>query len=324
MVTPSKKLSDQQQLGQLLRNHRISREWSLEDVSSQTRLDTLVLRHLEEGNLEAPPGKVFMRGFLRIYLQFLQIAPSEIELFHEVIEHRPKTRDQITSMGLEHLSGKSSGIDFRRWVVGLALTAALLLIWQMNSRDVSVNGEDPIESSVEGKIRSLSENQIKQNDGSGPQSITKVHREEIFEFTVGQDSSGEQLTAEDDSFTQDESINSKINQEAETHEIKAALKTEQLENNLSDTEQQAVIPILELRALESVWIAVQADTERATLHYLQAGEILSWETATEAYTLTIGDTKAIQVRLNEQQHPLPDNNELLLDWRIDLNEIVED
>ena len=68
MATTSENITYQQQLGQLLRNHRISQEWSLEDVSSQTRLDVLVLRHLEEGNLEAPPGKVFMRGFLRIYI----------------------------------------------------------------------------------------------------------------------------------------------------------------------------------------------------------------------------------------------------------------
>jgi len=94
MANSSENISNQQQLGQLLRNHRISQEWSLEDVSSQTRLDVLVLRHLEEGNLEAPPGKVFMRGFLRIYLQFLQIPPSELELFKEVVEQRPISEEK--------------------------------------------------------------------------------------------------------------------------------------------------------------------------------------------------------------------------------------
>ena len=88
MATSSENISNQQQLGQLLRNHRISQEWSLEDVSSQMRLDVLVLRHLEEGNLEAPPGRVFMRGFLRTYIQFLQIPPSELELFKEFVEQK--------------------------------------------------------------------------------------------------------------------------------------------------------------------------------------------------------------------------------------------
>ena len=54
MATSSKNISNQQQLGQLLRNHRISQEWSLEDVSGQMRLDVLVLRHLEEGNCLIP------------------------------------------------------------------------------------------------------------------------------------------------------------------------------------------------------------------------------------------------------------------------------
>ena len=41
MATSSENISNQQQLGHLLRNHRISQEWSLEDVSSQMRLDVL-------------------------------------------------------------------------------------------------------------------------------------------------------------------------------------------------------------------------------------------------------------------------------------------
>ena len=45
MATSSENISNQQQLGQLLRNHRISQEWSLEDVSSQMRLDVMAVSY---------------------------------------------------------------------------------------------------------------------------------------------------------------------------------------------------------------------------------------------------------------------------------------
>ena len=119
MATTSENITYQQQLGQLLRNHRISQDWSLEDVSSQTRLDVLVLRHLEEGNLEAPPGKVFMRGFLRIYIQFLQIPPSELESLEEVVEQKPTTEEKITPDRLDSFKSKPKSINPRKWISGI-------------------------------------------------------------------------------------------------------------------------------------------------------------------------------------------------------------
>ena len=144
MATTSENITYQQQLGQLLRNHRISQDWSLEDVSSQTRLDVLVLRHLEEGNLEAPPGKVFMRGFLRIYLQFLQIPPSELESLEEVVEQKPTTEEKITPARLDSFKSKSKSINPRKWISGLGLAAAFLMIWQLNPWDSSENGTETV------------------------------------------------------------------------------------------------------------------------------------------------------------------------------------
>ena len=156
MATSSENISNQQQLGQLLRNHRISQEWSLEDVSSQMRLDVLVLRHLEEGNLEAPPGRVFMRGFLRTYIQFLQIPPSELELFKEFVEQKIAPEEKITPVHLDSLESKTKNINLRKWLSGLGLCAALLLIWQMNSWDSVETVENSTRTTVSEKENSVS------------------------------------------------------------------------------------------------------------------------------------------------------------------------
>lgn len=316
MATTSENITYQQQLGQLLRNHRISQDWSLEDVSSQTRLDVLVLRHLEEGNLEAPPGKVFMRGFLRIYIQFLQIPPSELESLEEVFEQKPTTEEKITPDRLDSFKSKPKSINPRKWISGLGLAAGLLLIWQLNPWDSSENGT---ETNIVEEDNSISRNQNEHNDvpqtqapiGTAKDSLTKSKVDDIFFYDHGKRS--------DDEISQKERIDPAIEKNVETEEIIPTFSLESSANNLAPTEINTNFPILELRAEKSVWIVVQADSEQPSLYYLEAGEIQSWETAKKFYILSIGDPKALQIRLDKKLYQLPDNESLVLDWKIKLN-----
>ena len=316
MATTSENITYQQQLGQLLRNHRISQDWSLEDVSSQTRLDVLVLRHLEEGNLEAPPGKVFMRGFLRIYIQFLQIPPSELESLEEAVEQKPTTEEKITPDRLDSFKSKPKSINPRKWISGLGLAAGLLLIWQLNPWDSS---ENSTETNIAEEDNSISRNQNEHNDvpqtqapiGRAKDSLTKSKVDDIFFYDHGKRS--------DDEISKKERIDPAIEKNVETEEIIPTFPEESSENNLAPTEINTNFPILELRAEKSVWIVVQADSEQPSLYYLKAGEIQSWETAKKFYILSIGDPKALQIRLDKKLYQLPDNESLVLDWKIKLN-----
>ena len=316
MATTSENITYQQQLGQLLRNHRISQDWSLEDVSSQTRLDVLVLRHLEEGNLEAPPGKVFMRGFLRIYIQFLQIPPSELESLEEVVEQKPTTEEKITPDRLDSFKSKPKSINPRKWISGLGLAAGLLLIWQLNPWDSSENNT---ETNIAEEDNSISRNQNEHNDvpqtqapiGTAKDLLTKSKVDDIFFYDHGKRS--------DDEISQKERIDPAIEKNVETEEIIPTFPVGLSETNLVPTEINTNFPILELRAEKSVWIVVQADSEQPSLYYLKAGEIQSWETAKKFYILSIGDPKALQIRLDKKLYQLPDNESLVLDWKIKLN-----
>ena len=320
MATSSENISNQQQLGQLLRNHRISQEWSLEDVSGQMRLDVLVLRHLEEGNLEAPPGRVFMRGFLRTYIQFLQIPPSELELFKEFVEQKIAPEEKITPVHLDSLESKTKGINLRKWISGLGLCAALFLIWQMNSWDSVENIEISTGTNVSEKENSISRDQNEQNDASQTGALLGATSEDITESKIDENFSDQERRSGSET-SQNEMTEPTMEQGVETEESKPTILPESLEDDQTITENLSIFPILELRAEESVWIAVQSDNEQPSLHYLKAGEFLSWETAKEFYTLTIGNTEVVQVRLDEKQYSLPRNQELLMDWKIQLDKM---
>ena len=320
MATSSENISNQQQLGQLLRNHRISQEWSLEDVSSQMRLDVLVLRHLEEGNLEAPPGRVFMRGFLRTYIQFLQIPPSELELFKEFVEQKIAPEEKITPVQLDSLERKTNGINPRKWISGLGLCAALFLIWQMNSWDSVENIEISTGTNVSEKENSISRDQNEQNDAPKTGALLGATSEDITEPKNDENFSDQERRSGSET-SQNEMTEPTMEQGVETEESKPMILSESLEDDQTITENLSIFPVLELRAEESVWIAVQSDNEQPSLHYLKAGEFLSWETAKEFYTLSIGNTEVVQVRLDEKQYSLPDNQGLLMDWKIKLDKM---
>ena len=320
MATSSENISNQQQLGQLLRNHRISQEWSLEDVSSQMRLDVLVLRHLEEGNLEAPPGRVFMRGFLRTYIQFLQIPPSELELFKEFVEQKIAPEEKITPVQLDSLESKTKGINLRKWISGLGLCAALFLIWQMNSSDSVENIEIRTGTTVSDKDNSVSKNQNEQNDAPQTEALLGATSEDITESKIDENFSDQERRSGSET-SQNEMTEPTMEQGIETEESKPTILVESLEDDQTITDNLSIFPVLELRAEESVWVAVQSDNERPSLHYLKAGEFLSWETAKEFYTLSIGNTEVVQVRLDEKQYSLPRNQGLLMDWKIKLDKM---
>ena len=320
MATSSENISNQQQLGQLLRNHRISQEWSLEDVSSQMRLDVLVLRHLEEGNLEAPPGRVFMRGFLRTYIQFLQIPPSELELFKEFVEQKIAPEEKITPVQLDSLESKTKGINLRKWISGLGLCAALFLIWQMNSWDSVENIEIRSGTTVSDKDNSVSKNQNEQNDAPQTEALPGATSEDITESKIDENFSDQERRSGSET-SQNEMTEPAMEQGIETEESKPTILVESLEDDQTITDNLSIFPVLELRAEESVWVAVQSDNERPSLHYLKAGEFLSWETAKEFYTLSIGNTEVVQVRLDEKQYSLPRNRGLLMDWKIKLDKM---
>ena len=320
MATSSENISNQQQLGQLLRNHRISQEWSLEDVSSQMRLDVLVLRHLEEGNLEAPPGRVFMRGFLRTYIQFLQIPPSELELFKEFVEQKIAPEEKIKPVHLDSLESKTKGIDLRKWISGLGLCTALFLIWQMTSRDSVENIEISTGTTVSPRENSISRNQNEQNDAPQTEALLGATSENITESKIDENFSDQEKRSGSET-SQNKMTDSTMVQGVKTEEIKPTNQAESLENNQASTDNHSIFPILELRAKESVWIAIQSDNEQPSLHYLKAGEFLSWETAKEFYTLSIGNTEVVQIRLDEKQYSLPGNQGLLMDWKIKLDNI---
>ncbi|MEN8141006.1 MAG: RodZ domain-containing protein [Thermodesulfobacteriota bacterium] len=64
-------------LGSYLQGERKKKELTLEEVAESTCVPLKMLRAIEENNHENLPAPVFVRGFLKIYAEFLGIDPLE-------------------------------------------------------------------------------------------------------------------------------------------------------------------------------------------------------------------------------------------------------
>lgn len=68
---PSNQENDLKSIGLILKKKREELSYTLEHVSEITRITLTCLKHIEQGNMSALPGLVFVRGFIRNYAKLL-------------------------------------------------------------------------------------------------------------------------------------------------------------------------------------------------------------------------------------------------------------
>ena len=65
-------------VGHVLRNARLARGLSTEDVSRQLRISVQQVEAIEKEDFDKLPGRTFLRGFVRNYANFIQLDPTRL------------------------------------------------------------------------------------------------------------------------------------------------------------------------------------------------------------------------------------------------------
>jgi len=76
-------------IGALLKSERETRDLSIEEVSSTTRIPRRTLESLEDDRFEELPSGVFVRGFIKAYASAVDIDANEVLARFD--EQQPKT-----------------------------------------------------------------------------------------------------------------------------------------------------------------------------------------------------------------------------------------
>lgn len=87
------------EIGQYLRQVREEKHLSLEEIAARTRIQTRLLRAIEEGQVRALPEPIYVQGFLRQYAGVLQLADLDLQSLNLVppVTPTPTARPQTGS-----------------------------------------------------------------------------------------------------------------------------------------------------------------------------------------------------------------------------------
>ena len=70
--------------GKLLKENRESQQLSISEVAMSTKINSAMLKAIEEGQLEKLPAKTFLRGFVQAYASYLKLDVDEVmNMFYE-------------------------------------------------------------------------------------------------------------------------------------------------------------------------------------------------------------------------------------------------
>lgn len=156
--------NDLKSIGLILKKKREELSYTLEHVSEITRITLTCLRHIEEGNMDALPGLVFVRGFIRNYAKLLGLESDwMIEALNQTYQTgRPETKKSekdYSSFTYDHSSSRpepeKKGISPSYYLLGAAaiiiIVLSVYLINQKNSEQITMGTSNietikPVES----------------------------------------------------------------------------------------------------------------------------------------------------------------------------------
>lgn len=119
-------------IGSYLKRQREIRKISLEEIASVTKINLKCLKALENDDLEALPGDVFAKGFVKAYARAVGLSPDETLLqFEEYLKTTAasnlKKKDRIRWIS-------PATLQFKPWVIFVFLMAVVLVAAYLSSR----------------------------------------------------------------------------------------------------------------------------------------------------------------------------------------------
>lgn len=156
------------ELGNRLKEARLEKDMSLDDLQTVTKIQKRYLQGIEEGNYNMMPGPFYVRAFIKQYAEAVDLEPEEIfEQYKSEIpttfnEDIPEKLSRVQSR--KNISGNSSKFfDILPKVLVVAfIIGALAVIWYFYSNNAGDDANEEVESTNEETTYQQSENLSKE------------------------------------------------------------------------------------------------------------------------------------------------------------------
>lgn len=118
------------QIGNRLKVAREERGYTLQELSAHTRINLQFLQKIEDGDLEGLPGLAFVKGFIRNYIQVLELKDADLDDALRRLGASPSPEappEQIRASNPQVLETDEPGVSYLK--MGLFLVLAVLVLW---------------------------------------------------------------------------------------------------------------------------------------------------------------------------------------------------
>ena len=174
--SPEPLTPDLANIGLILKQKREEHSYTLEHVSEITRITLTNLRNIENGELEALPGLVFVRGFIRNYAKLIGVESDwMIEALNQTFTNREQPVDGTSKvekqdLPLERERTNSKYLLIAATVVIIAVIAAVYFSMTSSNRYSSITERVETVQAVEKKEVAAEEVLKEVEMGTGPKT----------------------------------------------------------------------------------------------------------------------------------------------------------
>jgi cytoskeleton protein RodZ len=267
-----KEIPEDSNLGIFLKKSREERHVELDDIAEATRIRRYYLEAIENDEWEKLPSKVFIKGFLKSYAEFLGLDKEAV--IHQYL--RTSSVETNEPGAVKKIRSKSVKPYLIMIVSVLALIFIVAVIY-LNERNISITN--------------------KAFQHLGTQSLEK-EIEDIAkkEVTNQKDEREKEILLSEDEGAEDEVTKT-------TLKLKPVDDTKVFEDLTtpmkSEEEKKPLSPKLTLTAnvKNQTWIAISIDEKSVKEYLFQPGQTPQW-TAEKNFNILIGNAAGIELSLN--------------------------
>ena len=253
------------EIGLKLRAAREAKGMTLRDISEWTRISPAFLEKIERGEVEGLPGLTFVRGFIRNFMQVLELKDAEIEKALQGISHTEEYQaETAVRPSIRGLLTEEDSVSIPKLViVGLVV---VLVGWGGYMGFRVFRGE----------------------------SGERVNDEPAAEQTAQAQAARGVAPNSETTRTRPGALPPELNLADEKARALARRMVLEGRQNLKVT----------VKGLEPTWIRLSIDRAPPFEVQVGTAETLDWE-ANEEVMLTIGRSDGISLYLNGENYPLP-------------------
>lgn len=287
-----------QRLGDYLRERRLEKGLSLEDVSSRTKIQPHYLQALDEGLYDRLPAEIYLKGFLISYAEVLDVPSAKLlELYRsdcpdkKPIDLRPPEPIKTYGMG-DHANRNG----LRLGILFLLIVLIVAGLWWFSADDSSevvetVREEQPAEVKME-----------KAPVESPAPAAEPVADEPVIDKPV-KDTETPQEPAEVEELppVKEEPVSP---QDVDIPEKEVKIEEKTKPQPVKQSEAVIVLPaVVELKAVGTVAVEVEIDGRPLQSYSLQPGSLMRWRVK-ETIDLKIAPPQGAEAFIGDVRIPL--------------------